>query len=319
MTDSPKAVMDAAFAAPSPYGMHFEPSFSGALSLFRRPYSKDIAGADLVISGVPMDLATSNRPGSRFGPRAIRAASTIMSWSGGSWPWPNPFDELKAVDFGDCHINFGQPEKLVDDIAAHASHILASGAKMLTLGGDHFVTYPLLRAAHAKFGPVALVHFDAHSDTWREDEKTLHHGTMFFHAAREGLVDPARSVQIGLRTGNDETHGFHILDANWVHENGVKAVIEQTLRIVGKGPAYLTFDIDGLDPSFAPGTGTPVSGGLATWQARAILAGLKDIDFVAMDLVEVAPAYDVGEITALAGATLCMDMICMAAYRKKAA
>jgi agmatinase len=228
------------------------------------------------------------------------------------------FDKLAVVDYGDCLLDTGNHNKTPATIEREAARILKSGAFLLTLGGDHFVTYPLLRAAHAKFGPVALVHFDAHSDTWREDEKTLHHGTMFFHAAREGLVDPARSVQIGLRTGNDETHGFHILDANWVHENGVKAVIEQALRIVGKGPAYLTFDIDGLDPSFAPGTGTPVAGGLATWQARAILAGLKDIDFVAMDLVEVAPAYDVGEITALAGATLCMDMICMAAHRKKA-
>jgi agmatinase len=309
--------MDAAFSSPSPFGIHYEPSYSGALSLFRRPYSKEIAGADVVVTGVPLDVATTNRAGTRFGPRAIRAASAQMTWSGGSWPWPNPFDDLKVIDYGDCEIFAGGGDGVIDAITDHARHLLASGGKMLTLGGDHFISYPLLRAVREKFGPVSLVHFDAHSDTWREDTRTVNHGTGFFHAAEEGLVDPSRSVQIGLRTGNDETHGFNIVDGNWIQENGVKATIARIRDIVGGGRAYLTFDIDCLDPSAAPGTGTPVCGGLTTWQARTILAGIKDIDFVAMDLVEVAPPYDAGEITALAGATLCLDMICMAAHRKK--
>lgn len=311
--------MDAAFSSPSPFGIHYEPSYSGALSLFRRPYSKELGDADVVVSGVPLDIATTNRPGARFGPRAIRAASAHMTWSGGTWPWRDPFDLLKVVDYGDCQIFAGGAPTLGETITEHARGILASGAKMLTMGGDHFISYPMLKAVHEKFGPVSLVHFDAHSDTWREESKTINHGTMFFHAAQEGLVDPSRSVQIGLRTGNEETHGFNILDANWVHENGVKAVIDRALEIVGGNRAYLTFDIDCLDPSAAPGTGTPVCGGLTTWQARTVLAGLKDIDFVAMDVVEVAPANDVGEITALAGATICMDMIGMAAHRKRAA
>jgi agmatinase len=140
---------------------------------------------------------------------------------------------------------------------------------------------------------------------------------MFYHAARLGLVDPARSVQIGLRTLNTETHGFNILDADWVHENGPRAVAKRVVEIVGGNTAYLTFDIDCLDPAFAPGTGTPVCGGLSTWQAQTIMRGLVDIDFVAMDLVEVAPAYDVGEVTALAGASLLLDYFCLQSARKR--
>ena len=201
-------------------------------------------------------------------------------------------------------------------IEAYATRLLASGARMLTMGGDHFITYPLLKAHHAKYGALSLVHFDAHSDTWRDDGPRVDHGTMFFHAAREGLVEPSRSVQIGLRTGNKECHGFNILNADWVHEHGPEAVIERVREVVGDRHAYLTFDIDCLDPCYAPGTGTPVCGGLSSWQARRIVRGLHPIDFVGMDLVEVAPAYDVGEITALAGATLMLDFICLVAARR---
>ena len=175
----------------------------------------------------------------------------------------------------------------------------------------------MLRAHHEKFGPLALVHFDAHSDTWREDGKRLDHGTMFFHAAEEGLVDPARSVQVGIRTYNDETHGFNILDAERVHAEGAAATAAEIKRIVGDARAYLTFDIDCLDPSCAPGTGTPVAGGLTTAQAQAILRGLAGIDFVAMDMVEVAPVYDHAQITALAAAHLCLDYLCLQAARRR--
>jgi agmatinase len=158
---------------------------------------------------------------------------------------------------------------------------------------------------------LSLIHFDAHSDTWSDDDGRIDHGTMFFHAAREGVVDPARSVQIGLRTTNDDTLGFSVLDAPWVHAHGPDAAAAEIKRVVGGHKAYLTFDIDCLDPAFAPGTGTPVCGGLSTHQALQIVRGLAGIDLVGMDLVEVAPAYDVGDITALAGATLAHEFLCV--------
>ncbi len=259
-------------------GMGNEMPYSGALSLFRRNYSRNLEGADIAVSGVTFDLATANRPGTRFGPRGIREASTNLAWEGGPWPWGfDPFRTLAVVDCGDCAFDNGYPDKIPAAIEKHADDILAMGTAMVTMGGDHFITYPLLKAHHKVHGPLSLVHFDAHSDTWREDHERIDHGTMFYHAARLGLVDPARSVQIGLRTLNDETHGFNILDADWVHENGPKAVAKRVCEIVGDNAAYLTFDIDCLDPAFAPGTGTPVCGGLSTWQAPTIMRGLTAI------------------------------------------
>jgi agmatinase len=312
---------DRAIAAKSYYGMGMEPTYAGALSFMRRNYSRDLTGVDVAVTGVALDTATTNRPGARFGPRAIRAASSQLAW-GKPWPWGfDPFERLAVVDYGDCLFDHGRPEDTPAAITAHARRIIEGGASLLTLGGDHYITYPLLRAHHAAKGPLALVHFDAHSDTWRDDPAPgeaprIDHGTMFFHAAREGLVDPASSIQIGIRTHNDETHGFTICDAAWVHENGVERTIAEVKRVVGSRPAYLTFDIDCLDPAFAPGTGTPVCGGLTTHQAQSILRGLAGIDFVGMDIVEVAPAYDVGEITALAGASLALDYLCLRASQK---
>lgn len=308
-----KASGDHAFTKKSPYGTDAEATYAGALSFMRRKYSRELEGVDVAVSGVPFDLATTNRPGTRFGPAAIRRASAQLAW-GLPFPWPfDPFNRLAVVDWGDCGFDFGHPDKAPDQIEAHAAAILDAGASMLTLGGDHFITYPLLKA-HAKVhGPLALIHFDAHTDTWREDGERIDHGTMFFHAARHGLVDPSCSAQIGIRTHNDETHGFAILDAPWVHANGAEATAAEIKRVVGDRKAYLTFDIDCLDPAFAPGTGTPVVGGLSTHQARAILRGLVDVDLVGMDLVEVSPMYDVGDITALAGATLALDYLCLRA------
>jgi agmatinase len=201
-------------------------------------------------------------------------------------------------------------------IEEHAWQIISKGPALLSLGGDHFVAYPLLKAHARKHGaPLSLLHFDAHSDTWADEAGRIDHGTMFFHAVKEGLIDPATSVQIGLRTHNDDTLGFNILDARWVHEHGVAAVIRETKKILGKRPVYLSFDIDCLDPSFAPGTGTPVCGGLSSYQAMAILRGLAGIRLVGMDMVEVAPVYDVGEITALAAAQLAMEMVALYASR----
>ena len=309
---------DNAFTGEKTNSIGYESTYAGAISAFRRPYSKDVTQSNLIISGVPYDLAVTNRPGARFGPRGIRTASSQLAWFGSTWPWNfDPFRQLTTTDYGDCDIDHGYPDQVPAQIEAHTRHLLSGGAKILTMGGDHFITYPILKAVNEKYGPISLIHFDAHSDTWAEDDERIDHGTMFFHAARLGLVAPERSVQIGLRTWNTETHGFNIMDANFVHKNGIDAVVQETLAIVGDNCAYLTFDIDCLDPSFAPGTGTPVCGGLSTWQAQSVIRGLVDIDFVGMDLVEVAPAYDIGEITALAGASLMMDFICQLAQRRR--
>ena len=300
----------------SVYGTNPEPTYAGALSFMRRKYTRDHDGVDLVVTGVPLDTATTNRPGARFGPRAVRAASTVMAWTRPYGLDFDPFDKLAVVDYGDCLFDFGRPEGVPDEITKHAAGIIGQGPALLSIGGDHFVSYPLLRAHAEKFGaPLSLIHFDAHSDTWADEDGRIDHGTMFFHAAKQGLVDPSRSVQIGLRTHNDDTLGFNILDGPWVHEHGVRRVIDEARRIVGDNPVYLTFDIDCLDPSYAPGTGTPVCGGLTTAQAMSIIRGLRGINLVGMDLVEVAPAYDVGEITALAGAHLAMEMIAVYASR----
>jgi agmatinase len=303
---------DNAFTAKDPYGTVVgSPSYAGALSFMRRKYSRDLAGVDVAVMGIPLDTATTNRPGARFGPRAVRAASPGISWAR-PWPWDfDPFDKLAVIDYGDCEFDFGQPETVAPCITKHVTEILHAGAASLVIGGDHFVTYPVLKAYAAFNGPLSLVHFDAHSDTWSEDRKRVDHGTMFYHAVKEGLVDDARSAQIGLRTTNDEPMNFNILDARWVHKNGPEAVAAEVKRIVGDNKVYLTFDIDCLDPSFAPGTGTPVCGGLSTHQALEIIRGLVGINLVGMDVVEVAPAYDVGEITALAGASLAAEFLCL--------
>lgn len=292
------------------------PSYGGALSFMRRKYTRDLEGVDVAVTGIPLDTATTNRPGARFGPRAIRAASTIISWAR-PWPWDfDPLDRLSVVDYGDCQFDFGDPESVTPAIEKHIDEILKAGTSALVFGGDHYVTYPVLKSHARQFGKLSLIHFDAHSDTWPDKSKRVDHGTMFYHAAKEGLIDDQRSVQIGLRTTNDETLGFNILDARWVHDNGPVAVAEEIRRIVGTNQAYLTFDIDCLDPSFAPGTGTPVCGGLSTHQALEIIRGIAGINLVGMDVMEVAPAYDVGEITALAGATLAAEFLCLYASRK---
>ena len=306
---------DNAFTAEDLYGTSTEPMFAGALSFVRRRYSRDLTDADLAVMGVPLDTATTNRPGARFGPRAVRAASTNIAWAR-HWPWEfDPFERMAVVDYGDCLFDSGRPESVPATIEAAAQTILANDTALLTLGGDHFISYPLLRAHAEKHGPLSLLHFDAHSDTWEDEDGRIDHGTMFYHAAKEGLVDPARSVQVGLRTTNDKTLGFNILDANAVHAQSAMEIAQKIRGILGDHKVYLTFDIDCLDPAFAPGTGTPVCGGLATHTALEIVRSLRGINLVGMDLVEVAPAYDVGEITALAGATLALDFICLYADR----
>ncbi len=307
---------DFAFNRDNLYGTTNEPTYAGATSFMRRKYTRDLEGVDLVVTGIPLDTATTNRPGARFGPRAIRAASTIMAWARPYGTKEDPFDKLAVIDYGDCFWDFGRPEEVPGAIEEHATNIISQGPGLLSLGGDHFIAWPLLKAHAKKHGkPLSLLHFDAHSDTWPCEDGRIDHGTMFRHAVNEGLVDPAQSIQIGLRTTNDDTLGFNIFDGPFVNREGIDVVVEETKKILGDRPVYLSFDIDCLDPSYAPGTGTPVCGGLTTNQAIQILRGLSGINLIGMDIVEVAPAYDVGEITALAGATLAVEFINMYANR----
>lgn len=307
---------DHAISRESLYGTTPEPTYAGVASFMRRKYVTDLTGVDVAVTGVPLDTATTNRPGARFGPRAIRNASTIMAWEKPYGMAFDPFDKLAVADVGDCFFDHGKPEEVPDAIEAHALKIIESGPALLALGGDHFISWPLLKAHAKKHGaPLALLHFDAHSDTWADKDDRIDHGTMFYRAAKEGIVDPASSVQIGLRTENPDTLGFNIVDAPRVHAIGIDAVVAEAREHLGDRPVYVTFDIDCLDPSYAPGTGTPVCGGLTTHQAMSILRGLQGIGVVGMDVVEVAPAYDIGEITALAASHIAMEMLYLYACR----
>jgi agmatinase len=292
-----------------------EMTYGGTLSFLRRRLTRDLDGVDVAVMGFPYDAATTNRPGARLGPRAIRAASTQLAELKA---FPFGFDLLTAlaiVDRGDALIDPHHPGTVAPAIEAAAAEVIAAGARLLAFGGDHFVAWPLLRAHAARHGPLALIQFDAHGDLWPDDPGRIDHGTMIGRAIREGVVDPARSTQIGIRTFHDEAMGLEILTAPWLHREGIAAAIEVATARAGEGPVYISFDIDVLDPAFAPGTGTPVPGGLATWQALEILRGLAPLDLVGMDVVEVAPPYDHAEITALAAAHVAHDFLCLLAMK----
>jgi agmatinase len=313
----PPSETDLAFTRDSPYGTRSEPTYSGALSFLRRRYAKELEGVDLAVVGVPYDLATTNRPGTRFGPRAIRAASASLAWCR-PYAWDfDPFERAHVVDWGDLHFDAGRPAEAPAAIRAAFAAFAARGVAALALGGDHFISYPILQALHAVHGPLALIHFDAHSDTWQDEDGRIDHGTMFFHAARQGLLDPARSIQIGMRTFNADTHGFRVLDARWLHAQGVDACIAEIRARVGDSKCYVSFDVDFLDPACAPGTGTPVIGGFDTHAALQLVRGLAGLDIVGMDVVEVSPPYDHAEITALAAASIAQELICAWASGRK--
>jgi agmatinase len=295
-----------------------EMAYAGVLSFLRRRYTRDLNGVDVAVSGVPYDGAATNRSGSRFGPRAIRQASTELATLD-SFPFGfNLYENLNIVDYGDCFVDPHHPETIINSIEKHAAEVILTGTKMLTFGGDHFVSYPLLKAHAKQYGPIALVQFDAHCDTWEDDGSTFDHGTMFSRAVNEGLIDTSKSTQIGLRTYNNKDYGFKVLTSPWVHKNGVDEVLDVIKSRSDTSPVYVSFDIDVLDPGFAPGTGTPVSGGLASWQVLEIIRGLGSLNLVGMDLVEVSPAYDHSEITALAAATIAHDWLCLLAQKNGA-
>jgi agmatinase len=311
---------DAAFRRKNLKGSVIENTFSGALSFMRRKYTRELEGVDLAVTGIPFDQAVSNRPGARFGPEAVRRASAHHAW-GPIWPWYfDPFATLAVTDYGDLQYDYGHIENITEDISRHISTILDAGASTLALGGDHFITYPILKAYHQKYGPLGLVHFDAHRDFEDDTDNRIDHGTMFTRAMNDGLIDPARTIQIGIRTyfTGERGEGVQVVGADELMRKPAEEIADLILKRVGDGPAYLTFDIDCLDPSFAPGTGTPVPGGPSTYQALAIIRALKGIDFAGMDVVEVSPPYDHSEVTSNAAAMIAIEMLCLKAWARGA-
>ncbi len=307
--------IDNAFTAKAVRGAATDPTYAGALSFMRRPYSKAVEGVDAVVLGIPFDAAVSNRPGARFGPQAIRRASAIFD-NDPQYPFARDlFEQMAVVDYGDVLLDYGNHQETPGLIEQEAATILASGAYLLGLGGDHFVTWPLLKAHAAKHGPLALVHFDAHQDTWDDDGKRIDHGSFVCRAVREGVIDPAHSIQIGIRTEAPEDFGIKILHGYTVEDLSAQQIADQILTHVGDRPVYLTFDIDCLDPAFAPGTGTPVAGGPSSAKMLSVLRKLGSLDIRGSDIVEVAPAYDHADITAIAGATVAMYMLGLKAER----
>ncbi|CDN47347.1 agmatinase [Neorhizobium galegae] len=311
--------IDHAFTAKSRTSAASDPTFAGALSFMRRRFTKDLAGVDAVIWGIPFDAATSNRPGARFGPQAIRRASAIFD-NDPQYPFQRDlFADMAVIDYGDCLLDYGNHQKTPAAIEAQANVILDSGAFLLTLGGDHYVTWPLLKAHAAKHGPMALVQFDAHQDTWLDDEGRIDHGSFVARAVRAGIVDPARSIQVGIRTHAPEDFGIRLVYGHEVEEMTAAEIARMILDHVGETPTYLTFDIDCLDPAFAPGTGTPVAGGPSSAKILSVLRRLGALDIRGADVVEVAPAYDHADITAIAGATVAMYMLGLRAERRATA
>ncbi|UPQ89377.1 agmatinase [Vibrio sinaloensis] len=293
--------------------------YSNSMSFLRRPYLRNpvSADADLVVLGVPLDMATSGRSGARMGPDAIRRASVNLAWEGKKFPWDfNLFDRVKVIDAGDLVFDCGDAEDFTYRLEAATSEILKSGKTMLALGGDHFITLPILRGYAKHYGEMALVHFDAHTDTYANGS-SYDHGTMFYHAPNEGLISPKHSVQIGIRTEyKQQDHGFNVINAMQANDLSPEEIVMQIRDIVGDKPVYVTFDIDCLDPAFAPGTGTPVCGGLNSDKVLKIIRGLAGINIIGMDVVEVSPPYDHSDVTALAGATIALElMYAWAAHR----
>jgi len=276
-------------------------------------------GAEFCVAGIPFDIGTTNRAGTRDGPAAIRRASRMLVDGAHPEHWVEPAT-LSLSDIGDFEIALGDIAaslKLIESQAAEVPHLVA-------LGGEHGITLPLLRALTRRLGgPVGLLHFDAHVDTWPENfGQRYAHGSVFYHALEEGLVEPRRMIQIGIRSPVQRevwdwtlSRGVSIVTAQQAHAARPDALAAQVRAVLGEGPAYLSFDIDVLDPAFAPGTGTPEVGGLATWQAQAILRRLAGVAFAGMDVVEVAPAHDSAEITALAAATMAWEYLALLGAR----
>ncbi|MDI6027646.1 agmatinase [Corticibacterium sp. UT-5YL-CI-8] len=312
----PSSSIDHAFTASKNTGRATDPTYAGALSFMRRRYTKNLKGVDVAIWGIPFDAAVTNRPGARFGPQAIRRASAIFD-NDPQYPFRRDlFNELSVIDYGDCLLDSGNHQKTPGIIEREAAKILRSGAFLLTLGGDHYVTWPVLKAHAAIHGPLALVQFDAHQDTWPDDGKRIDHGSFVGRAVKEGLIDPDRSIQIGIRTHAPDDFSIKILYGHEVEELRAVDIAYAIAERSGGKKTYVTFDIDCLDPAFAPGTGTPVAGGPSSAKILSVLRQMGHIDMVGADVVEVAPAYDHADITAIAASTVAMHYLGLLAEQR---
>jgi guanidinopropionase len=287
----------------------------------RLPHVAEPEGVDIGLIGVPWDGGTTNRAGARHGPRQIRDMSTMMR-NVHHVSRIKPFDLCQCADLGDVSVN---PVDLNDSIARieeHFARLHAAGVTPLSAGGDHLITLPIMRAI-ARDRPVGMVHFDAHTDTWDRyfGDYKLTHGTPFRRAIEEGLLDPKRTVQIGIRgalygeSDNDwgTAQGIRVIDIDEMYRMGIEAVIAEARRVAGDGPTYISFDVDGLDPVYAPGTGTPEIGGFTTFEAQQMLRGLRGLNLVGGDVVEVSPPFDPSGNTAIVGATMMFEILCLLA------
>lgn len=303
-----------------PLGGNEMPRFGGLASMMRLPVATHAAGLDAAFIGVPLDIGASNRAGARFGPRQIRAESSLIrpyNMATGA----APFDALQVADLGDVPINTYSLEKSVGIISDFYREVLGHGCVPLTLGGDHTIALPILRAMHAHHGPVALIHVDAHADVNPDMfGERLAHGTPFRRAVEEGLLQTHKVWQIGLRGSGysaedfdwPRQQGFNLVPAHEVWWQSLTPLMAQIRAAIGPHtPTYLSFDIDGIDPAYAGGTGTPEIGGLSVPQALEIVRGCRGLNLVGCDLVEVAPAYDTSGNTALLGANLLFEMLCV--------
>ena len=302
-----------------PLGGNDMPRFAGPATMMRLPTAKTARGLDACFVGVPMDIGTSNRSGTRHGPRQIRAESCMLrpyNMATGA----APFDSLQVADIGDVAVNTFDLKKSVKIIEKAYDRILTQDCVPLTLGGDHTLTLPILRAMHKKHGPVALLHIDAHADINEHMfGERIAHGTPFRRAVEEGLLANDKVFQIGLRgTGYapadfdwPREQGFTVVSAEECWYKSMVPIMEQVRAKIGNHPCYFTYDIDSLDPAFAPGTGTVEMGGLTTWQALEIVRGAKGLHLVGGDLVEVSPPYDPSGNTALIGANILYEMLCV--------
>jgi guanidinobutyrase len=304
---------------PQPLGGNEVPRFAGIATFMRLPGTSDPEDLDVAVVGVPLDTGTSNRPGARFGPRGIRSESVLIR------PYnmatrAAPFDSLRIDDTGDVAASPYDLQAAVSAIETHYDSLLAHDLVTASIGGDHTVVLPILRSMAKKHGPVGLVHVDAHTDIndTMFDSK-IAHGTPFRRAVEEGLLDANRVVQIGVRgTGYaaddfdwSREQGFRVVPAEECWHRSLEPLMAEVRNQVGGGPVYLSFDIDGLDPAFAPGTGTPEVGGLTMPQALEVIRGCRGLDLVGCDLVEVAPIYDTSGMTSLVGANLVYEMLCV--------
>lgn len=310
--------VDTAITRDDPKGLAYENVFAGVQSFLRRKLTKELTGVDIAITGIPFDQAVTHRSGSRFGPRALREASTLLA---GDPPYGwgfSPLEEFAIADIGDMAFDYARVFDVPARIETHVSALIDGARACLTLGGDHSITLPILRAHAARHGPLALLQFDAHSDTWADDDPArVDHGTIIYKAVKEGLIDPEHSVQVGIRVENEPTLGIERIDARSIHRDGPIKTAERIRARLGDKKTYLTFDIDAFDPAYAPGTGTPVWEGLTSAQVAPMLRALAGINLVGMDVVEVAPPFDHANMTAIAGAHVAYELISLWCWTRR--